>query len=568
MLLLRKLLLFLVVLGLSAPAAAEDPPAPPATESEISTLRSHLHPVSDEPARRLLRRSRDRGEGLSQGTTSTGTLVRGVVVPMDGERLRVMRSHHERNRNFAARGLARALTDAADAVAKAYPDSVVYLGDISAEGGGDLDGHKSHNCGRDADVAFFVKNAEGERVNLSSFVDFDAEGICCKGKYRFDVERNWLFVKTLIEHEHEAQYIFLYDPLKQLLISHAKSSGEPEALVEKAQSILRQPSDSARHDDHFHVRIFCTRRDVVEGCLNRGPRWPWARLHNDALSYRASILLDFIAHERSSARREDALDFLEDIEARSAASSALAERLLDSTLDREEVLETLDDLGVHEHAAAALEVALEAPRSPEETTVLLELLGRTGNVSAIPTLARFALHPGEGAQEARIRERAVRELVGLRHRDTVPALLALLEAPDVAVASRAHAGLQRLANRVGHDMDLEEGVDRTALVEDWRGWWTAHKETSREAWLVEGFVALGIEMEHIRDTRAVPALIAAQTTTPDFVALNAHNVIMHTVGYWYSPYERPSKRQRFWEAWWAKNAWRYAESGPDEEPTQ
>jgi hypothetical protein len=37
---------------------------------------------------------------------------------------------------------------------------------------------------------------------------------------------------------------------------------------------LHQPGDSAPHDDHLHLRIYCSQNDRPLGCVDRGPvRW-------------------------------------------------------------------------------------------------------------------------------------------------------------------------------------------------------------------------------------------------------------------------------------------------------
>jgi hypothetical protein len=63
----------------------------------------------------------------------------------------------------------------------------------------------------------------------------------------------------------------LYEPLCKLLLDHAKQAGEPAELVAKARKALRQPGDSARHDDHMHVRVYCSPEDRPYGCVDIGP---------------------------------------------------------------------------------------------------------------------------------------------------------------------------------------------------------------------------------------------------------------------------------------------------------
>jgi hypothetical protein len=42
-----------------------------------------------------------------------------------------------------------------------------------------------------------------------------------------------------------------------MLLDHARAIGEPEGLIDLAAASMSQPSDSAPHNDHMHVRIYC-----------------------------------------------------------------------------------------------------------------------------------------------------------------------------------------------------------------------------------------------------------------------------------------------------------------------
>jgi penicillin-insensitive murein endopeptidase len=67
------------------------------------------------------------------------------------------------------------------------------------------------------------------------------------------------------------QWIFMYEPIAHRLIEHAEQIGEPEAIIARARRTLRQPGDSARHDDHLHVRVYCSAADRAYGCVDIGP---------------------------------------------------------------------------------------------------------------------------------------------------------------------------------------------------------------------------------------------------------------------------------------------------------
>jgi len=102
---------------------------------------------------------------------------------------------------------------------------------------------------------------------------FDWRGRTRDGSHLvFDVPRTWMLVKELVDApEATVQFIFIYEPLAQLLIDHAKQIGEPQDLIVRARRAMRQPGDSARHDDHMHVRIYCSNEDRDYGCVDMGP---------------------------------------------------------------------------------------------------------------------------------------------------------------------------------------------------------------------------------------------------------------------------------------------------------
>ena len=53
--------------------------------------------------------------------------------------------------------------------------------------------------------------------------------------------------------------------------THAEEIGEPPELIARARRALHQPGDSARHDDHMHVRVYCSEADRAYGCVDMGP---------------------------------------------------------------------------------------------------------------------------------------------------------------------------------------------------------------------------------------------------------------------------------------------------------
>jgi len=91
----------------------------------------------------------------------------------------------------------------------------------------------------------------------------------------FDVPRTWALVRALLtDPAAQVQWIFIQRDLAGLVVNQAKKEGEQPDLVAQAEELLRQPGDSAPHDDHLHVRFYCDPGQRSLGCVDRGPqRW-------------------------------------------------------------------------------------------------------------------------------------------------------------------------------------------------------------------------------------------------------------------------------------------------------
>ena len=85
-------------------------------------------------------------------------------------------------------------------------------------------------------------------------------------------------MRTLLASDVPAvQYIFVADHLKKSMLSYAKKHGEAKEILRRARSILIEPRDALPHDDHFHVRIYCSEEDSKHGCKDNGPKWAWVK---------------------------------------------------------------------------------------------------------------------------------------------------------------------------------------------------------------------------------------------------------------------------------------------------
>lgn len=135
-----------------------------------------------------------------------------------------------------------------------FPDTTpVLIGDISRDGGGHLNPHRSHQSGRDADVGLF---ADGNKP-LRGFVNLSPSEL--------DLDKTWALMETLLR-TGQVLYIFLDRRLQPALYNHARDRGWSEASLDR---VFQYPGGRERtivrhvpgHGDHMHVRFTCAPDD-------------------------------------------------------------------------------------------------------------------------------------------------------------------------------------------------------------------------------------------------------------------------------------------------------------------
>ena len=163
---------------------------------------------------------------------------------------------------FGHPALVKMLRRNARDIARAVRGSVMLVGDLSAKSGGALAGHRSHQTGRDVDVAFYARDAKGRRVKMTRFVAFGRDGKAKDGSgLVFDDHRNWLLIEAWIkDHRAGLSHIFVSTPLRNRLLAFGRSKKRRAKHVDAALKLLKQPRRASMHDDHFHLRIACPKK--------------------------------------------------------------------------------------------------------------------------------------------------------------------------------------------------------------------------------------------------------------------------------------------------------------------
>ncbi|MBE7450189.1 MAG: penicillin-insensitive murein endopeptidase [Kofleriaceae bacterium] len=215
------------------------------------------------------------GTTVSWGPPNRGVLVGGTRLPVAGEGFVVHPRWAARGTQWGTDELVDVIVHVAREVAAAHPGTRLAVGDLSIAGGGRPQApplppdrarrrsgpvrHGSRGpAGRPRrDAALRRQRARGRRragAPLRRRPDLDAGAGADRGA-----------------GARRGQHLPLR-ALRDLVLDHARASGAPDSIVDLAGQVMAQPGDSAPHDDHIHLRLYCAASDPR--CHDYAPRPP------------------------------------------------------------------------------------------------------------------------------------------------------------------------------------------------------------------------------------------------------------------------------------------------------
>lgn len=272
----------------AATASAEEAePSAASTVVEASASEAS-DPVAEQappdPIAALL--AMDGSTSTSIGGPNDGRVEGAVALPDEGPGFRSNPRRPNADAIWGTVEMVQALVAAAAVVHAEMPGSVLYINDLGFREGGPIPRHGSHRAGRDVDVLFYLLDRHGDPIEpVGAFLDergrgFDFRDLATPRDdvlVRMDVPRTWRFVQALLEgpHADSVQRIFVAEHLRALLLAHAERARAPRAARERFADITCQPGYP--HDDHLHIRFYCTPEDIARGCEDTPPIYPWRR---------------------------------------------------------------------------------------------------------------------------------------------------------------------------------------------------------------------------------------------------------------------------------------------------
>lgn len=547
----RHLLACTAALGLAGSwAYAQEPepeppldlPAPSDATAALSRHGGHSREGFDDiehlaatelPFREIVNPSRFVPGSLSLGTTSDGTLLSSARLPTESPAHFILPEHRSRVSHYGSEELVALLLDAAERSNTIDPQIRLGIGNLSLQDGGDSPWSRSHNNGRDADVAFQFVDSEGNPVEPSTLVYVDRRGRARDDSgWTFDVARNWIVVESLLRSEEaQIQWLFVYDPLREMMLAHAASIGVDEELLARAERVLKQPSDSARHDDHLHVRVYCSLEDRLEGCVNWGPEWPHIDTYEREVEVRVRELL------RGLMTAEDAIasacvEFLARLLPRGQATLIAAALPYQSPGVQIATLSLLEDLDQHGVFGAIVPLAESSP-DDEVRERAFEVLGRLGDPGAARWLAEVAIRDRRPLADGRsARELALHALRNTPSAELVPTAIALVADERAAVREAAEVVLRR-STLVVPDESLDTAIEHANF---WKQWYAERAGDGRDGWIASRFRREGLNLGDFRATPPWDTLIDALDKRDEHLRFVADRLLVELSGV-----GRPSK---------------------------
>ena len=528
---------------------------------ERSLMRSGGHPRDgfddmvvplrlDLPYREIVDPQRYIPGSFSIGTTSNGHLRDSSLLPLFGEFHHILPAHRERDTHYGTEELVSVILDAARHVGTIFPGSQAAIGNMARREGGDLRWSVSHNNGRDADIAFYFIDEAGEHVEVQDLVSTNRRGNARNLPLQFDVPRNWAFVEGLLTSDSaQIQWIFIYNPLKQLLLDYAREIGADDAIIALAEETLHQPGDSSPHNDHFHLRIYCSREDRLDGCINTGPLRNNAIAWQDDLDLRVNELLRGLMDPEPEIASACA-SFLEALEPKESAfviASSVPHQSFSVQLSLINLLARLDQPGV---TGPLMPLAMSSPNA-ELRNKLFWFFGRLADPASAPWLARMIVLTDEtlpdGSPLPLAAATALRNITVAS--TTSELIIGINDEREEVRAAIAHV-LHRttgVLSPVDPAGPLNE-EEMEILLSFWTSWSAEHAEESRDCWLEDSFREAGYRVGDLTDDPNLPGLVAALDDEQDMIRFNADRQLNRHTRHW-TPSENWTidRRVNYWE---------------------
>ena len=481
----------------------------------------------------------------SVGNTSHGYIINAKPLPQPSTNYKILQTQYQRSLVYGTDEMILLLTDTARAMKRKYKNSVLLIGNIAQNGGGDIPYSVSHNSGRDADIGYYYTTKDNPELPPDNLIKFgrNLKSRNYERELVFDVEKNTELLKLLISHPKvKVQFLFMANHLKKAVIRHLETNNESPELIEKFSLMISQPR--APHDDHLHIRIYCSDDDICASCIDRSVILPWIR---DPLPVKENCIKKFQRTLKSSKTTDD--DRIAAIH-----RLALLEALPES---RNLIVRELNNTNIDIRKAALLNIhglpnALDIINKNYEICTQKELL-----CTAIDALAKIASPNAYGMMlpllekthvicenDTDTRLKIVKHLKYSDLPEAVPSLIELLKLQS----PHSEAIMDTLQYITNHTSDSPE---------EWITWNDKNTNKNRDAWLISGFKEQNVKLNTLTGNTPIKPLLDAIVALPH-ISYNAQRTLMKITRYKPDSLEWPQFDARWhWTAYFKKRQKKY-----------
>lgn len=220
---------------------------------------------------------------ISCGSVNRGALASGRAIADEGPGFVTPEPWRVRGLRYGTDEMVGLIERTARAVVKRHPGAALAVADLSAEGGGPVARHRSHQSGRDVDLVYYAIDRAGDPMPPDGHMPlFGVDGratsadspepVAHIAERFFDLARNWALVQALAtDPDVRVDRIFVSRRVRDWLLAYAVAAGAPEPVRLRVRSVLSVPVKVEGHDDHMHVRIGCSADDAAAGACSEEP---------------------------------------------------------------------------------------------------------------------------------------------------------------------------------------------------------------------------------------------------------------------------------------------------------
>lgn len=220
---------------------------------------------------------------ISCGSVNRGALASGRAIADEGTGYVAPEPWRTRGLRYGTDELVGLIERAARSVLKRHPGAPLAVADLSAENGGPVARHRSHQSGRDVDLVYYAIDRAGESLpNDGTMPLFGVDGRATSAQSPtptpeiqerfFDLARNWALVQSLAtDPDVRVDRIFVSRRIRDWLLAYAAAAGVPEPVRDRVRAVMSIPVGVEAHNDHMHVRIGCSADDAASGACSEAP---------------------------------------------------------------------------------------------------------------------------------------------------------------------------------------------------------------------------------------------------------------------------------------------------------